>query len=49
MGMFSDFPSTSIDATVAVAAEGRLHNCGWEGGRQSNTTHPVHLLVQQVW
>ena len=26
--------------TVVEAAEGRLHNGGWEGGKRSHTTHP---------
>ena len=49
MAMFAAFPSTIMDstmggrlraATVVEAAEGRLHNSGWEGGKQSHTSNP---------
>ena len=35
--------STGVEETG-----GRLHNCGWAGGKHSHTTHPQYLLIQQV-
>ena len=51
MAMFAAFPSTIMDSTtvggrrrrpptVVEAAEGRLHNGGWEGGKHSHTSNP---------
>jgi hypothetical protein len=29
-------------------AAGCLHNCGWQGGKHSHTSHPHHLVIQHV-
>ena len=47
MAMFAAFTSTIMDSgaegaspTVVEAAEGRLHNGGWEDSKHSHTTIP---------
>ena len=48
MAMFAALPSTIMESTPMerapeapeAAAEGRLHNGGWKGGKHSHTTYP---------